>query len=99
MFQRRQVLYVLRGVLQNIYFLDRLKGVKIINKGKFELFYDHSKKTFETYELYKKPGVLNKIIAFLVTSALFISIFQFYLKLNKVLFSKLLKSVITEGRP
>ena len=34
--------------------------------------------------MYRKPGFLNKIIAFLVTSALFISIFQFYLKLNKV---------------
>ena len=74
---------------ENIYKKDNLSkngytGVKIINEGKFELFYDHNKKTFETYELYKKPGVLNKIIAFLVTSALFISIFQFYLKLNKV---------------
>ena len=77
------------GFNENIYKKDNLSkdgytGVKIINEGKFELFYDHNKKTFETYELYKKPGVLNKIIAFLVTSALFISIFQFYLKLNKV---------------
>ena len=77
------------GFNENIYKKDNLSkdgytGVKIINEGKFELFYDHNKKTFETYDLYKKPGVLNKIIAFLVTSALFISIFQFYLKLNKV---------------
>ena len=77
------------GFNENIYKKDNLSkdgytGVKIINEGEFELFYDHNKKTFETYELYKKPGVLNKIIAFLVTSALFISIFQFYLKLNKV---------------
>ena len=77
------------GFYQSIYKKDNLSkdgytGVKIINEGEFELFYDHNKKTFETYELYKKPGVLNKIIAFLVTSALFISIFQFYLKLNKV---------------
>ena len=74
---------------ENIYKKDNLSkdgyiGVNIINEGKFDLFYDHNKKTFETYELFKKPGVLNKIIAFLVTSALFISIFQFYLKLNKV---------------
>ena len=77
------------GFNESIYKKDNLSkdgytGVKIINEGEFELFYDHNKKTFETYELYKKPGVLNKIIAFLVTSALFISIFQFYLKLNKV---------------
>ena len=74
---------------ENIYKNDNLSkdgyiGVNIINEGKFDLFYDHNKKTFETYELFKKPGFLNKIIAFLVTSALFISIFQFYLKLNKV---------------
>ena len=74
---------------ENTYKKDNLSkdgyiGVNIINEGKFDLFYDHNEKTFETYELFKKPGVLNKIIAFLVTSALFISIFQFYLKLNKV---------------
>ena len=74
---------------ENIYEKDNLSkdgyiGVRIINEGKFEFFYNHNNKTFETYELFKKPGVLNKIIAFLVTSALFISIFQFYLKLNKV---------------
>ena len=78
------------GFNESIYKKDDLSkdgytGVKIINEGEFELFYDHNKKTFETYELYKKPGVLNKIIAFLVTSALFISIFQFYLKLNNCL--------------
>ena len=63
---------------------DGYIGIRMINESKFELFYDYNNKTFETYELYKKPGFLNKIIAFLVTSALFISIFQFYLKLNKV---------------
>ena len=77
------------GFNDNIFKKDNLSkdgytGINIINEGKFELFYNYDKKTFETYELYKKPGVLNKIIAFLVTSALFISIFQFYLKLNKV---------------
>ena len=77
------------GFNENIYKKENLSkdgytGIKIINEGKFELFYDYNKKTFETYDLYKKPGILNKIIAFLVTSALFISIFQFYLKLNKV---------------
>lgn len=73
----------------NIFKRDNLSkdghiGIRLINEEKFEFFFGHNKKTFETYELYKKPGVLNKIIAFLVTSALFISIFQFYLKLNKV---------------
>ena len=77
------------GLDENIYKKENLSkdgftGIKIIDEGKFELFNNYNNKTFETYELYKKPGVLNKIIAFLVTSALFISIFQFYLKLNKV---------------
>ena len=67
---------------------DGYTGLRLLNETKFEIFYDNNQKTsnlsFETYEIYKKPGVLNKIIAFLVTSALFISIFQFYLKLNKV---------------
>ena len=74
---------------ENIYKKENLSkdgytGIKLINEGKFELFYDYNNKVFETYELYRKPGILNTIIAFLVTSALFISIFQFYLKLNKV---------------
>tara|TARA_B100000886_G_scaffold29186_1_gene18456 strand:+ start:2585 stop:3844 length:1260 start_codon:yes stop_codon:yes gene_type:complete len=77
------------GFNDNIFKKDNLSkdgytGIRIINGSKFELFYDYNNRTFETYELYKKPGFLNKIIAFLVTSALFISIFQFYLKLNKV---------------
>jgi len=67
---------------------DGYTGLRLINDTKFEMFYDHNQKAtnsgFDTYEIYQKPGVLNKIIAFLVTSALFISIFQFYLKLNKV---------------
>lgn len=65
---------------------DGYTGLRLLNNNKFELYYDHSspKSSFNSYELYKKPGVLNKVIAFLVTSALFISIFQFYLKLNKV---------------
>ena len=65
---------------------DGFTGLRLLNNNKFELYYDHSlpKSSFNSYELYKKPGVLNKVIAFLVTSALFISIFQFYLKLNKV---------------
>ncbi|MDA9991738.1 TerB family tellurite resistance protein [Candidatus Marinimicrobia bacterium] len=65
---------------------DGFTGLRLLNNNKFELYYDHSlpMSSFNSYELYKKPGVLNKVIAFLVTSALFISIFQFYLKLNKV---------------
>ena len=67
---------------------DGYTGLRLLNETKFEMFYDYNQKTtnssFETYEIYQKPGVLNKIIALLVTSALFISIFQFYLKLNKV---------------
>ena len=67
---------------------DGYTGLRLIYDTKFEMFYGHNQKAtnsgFDTYEIYQKPGVLNKIIAFLVTSALFISIFQFYLKLNKV---------------
>ena len=63
---------------------DGYTGLRLLNETKFEMFYAHNNSSFDTYEIYRKPGVLNKIIAFLVTSALFISIFQFYLKLNKV---------------
>ena len=63
---------------------DGYAGLRLLNETKFEMFYSHNNSSFDTYEIYRKPGVLNKIIAFLVTSALFISIFQFYLKLNKV---------------
>ena len=66
---------------------DGYTALKILSDNKFQIYYDHQEKldsSVNTYELYKKPGILNKIIAFLVTSALFISIFQFYLKLNKV---------------
>ena len=61
--------------------------LKIFSDDKFQIYYDYQESTgspANTYELYKRPGILNKIIAFLVTSALFFSIFQFYLKLNKV---------------
>ncbi|MFL2995366.1 MAG: hypothetical protein ACJZ1Y_07105 [Candidatus Neomarinimicrobiota bacterium] len=63
---------------------DGYTGLRLLNETKFEIFYSHNYSSFDTYEIYRKPGVLYKIIAFLVTSALFISIFQFYLKLNKV---------------
>ena len=67
---------------------DGYTAVKILGDDQFQIYYDHqnpsSGSVISNYKLYKKPGVLNKIIAFLVTSALFISIFQFYLKLNKV---------------
>ena len=67
---------------------DGYTAVKILGNDQFQIYYDHqdpsSGSVISNYKLYKKPGVLNKIIAFLVTSALFISIFQFYLKLNKV---------------
>ena len=61
--------------------------LKTVNKSKFTLLYDHqlgSKSKIDTFNLYKEPGLLNKIIGALVASALLFSIFQFYLKLNKV---------------
>ena len=67
---------------------DGFTAIKILGDEQFQIYYDHqnasSGSIISNYKLYKRPGILNKIIAFLVTSALFISIFQFYLKLNKV---------------
>ena len=68
---------------------DGFTAIKILSNEQFQIYYDHqnhssSGSIISDYKLYKRPGILNKIIAFLVTSALFISIFQFYLKLNKV---------------
>ena len=67
---------------------DGFTAIKILGNEQFQIYYDHqnpsSGSIISNYKLYKRPGILNKIIAFLVTSALFISIFQFYLKLNKV---------------
>jgi len=61
--------------------------LNIKNDEVFELSYETitgNTEIFTTYTLYKKPGLLNKIIAALVASALLFSVFQFYLKLNKV---------------
>ena len=61
--------------------------LNIKNDEVFELSYKTitgNTEIFTTYTLYKKPGLLNKIIAALVASALLFSVFQFYLKLNKV---------------
>ena len=84
----------LRFSLENgKYIMENLSGdgftaIKILDNEQFQIYYDHqnpsSGSIISNYKLYKRPGILNKIIAFLVTSALFISIFQFYLKLNKV---------------
>ena len=67
---------------------DGFTAIKILGDEQFQIYYDQqnasSGSIISNYKLYKRPGILNKIIAFLVTSALFISIFQFYLKLNKV---------------
>ena len=61
--------------------------LKIVNSSKFTLLYNHqlsSNSKIDTFNLYKTPGLLNKIIGALVASALLFSVFQFYLKLNKV---------------
>ena len=66
---------------------DGYTALRVLTDGKFQVYYDHQQATgtsVNTYELYKRPGVLNKIIAALVASALLFSVFQFYLKLNKV---------------
>mgnify|MGYP001304365434 CR=1 FL=1 len=76
----------------NQYFMENISNdgstiLKVKNDEEFELFYESmigNTDTITTYKLYKKPGLLNKIIAALVASALLFSVFQFYLKLNKV---------------
>ena len=78
--------------LNGKYIMQNLSGdgytaLRVLSDGKFQVYYDHQDATgasVNTYELYKRPGVLNKIIAALVASALLFSVFQFYLKLNKV---------------
>jgi len=66
---------------------EALLNLNVIDEQNFQVsqnnpFEDSS--NIVRYKLYKKPGILNKIIAALVTSALLFSVFQFYLKLNKV---------------
>ena len=84
----------LRFILQNgKHKMDNLSGdgytaIKILGSDNFQIYYDHqdpsSGSVINNYKLYKRPGLLNKIIAALVASALLFSVFQFYLKLNKV---------------
>jgi hypothetical protein len=66
---------------------DGYTALNVLGEDKFQLNYDHQENTssqINTYVLYKRPGFLIKIIAALVASALMFSIFQFYLKINKV---------------
>jgi len=67
---------------------DGFTAIKILGNDQFQIYYDHqdpsSGSFIKNYKLYKRPGLLNKIIAALVASALLFSVFQFYLKLNKV---------------
>ena len=61
--------------------------IQVIDSENFKILHNQNTeniKPYSKYTLYKKPGFLNKIIAALVTSALLFSVFQFYLKLNKV---------------
>ena len=57
--------------------------LKVINSKTFEVL-DETGMQLGTYVLHKSPGLIKKLIAILVGSALFISIFQAYLKVNKV---------------
>jgi hypothetical protein len=61
--------------------------IQVIDSENFKILHNQNTeniKPYSKYTLYKKPGFLNKVIAALVTSALLFSLFQFYLKLNKV---------------
>ena len=61
--------------------------IQVIDSENFKILHNQNTeniKPYSKYTLYKKPGFLNKVIAALVTSALLFSVFQFYLKLNKV---------------
>lgn len=61
--------------------------IQVIDSENFKILHNQNTeniKPYSKYTLYKKPGFLRKVIAALVTSALLFSVFQFYLKLNKV---------------
>lgn len=84
--------YNFKANSENQFSMETISGdgrieLKVKNNEEFELFhvYDNDNSNMiSNYKIYKKPGFLNKIIAALVASALLFSIFQFYLKLNKV---------------
>ena len=77
---------------KNEYYMGNLSNdggtmIRVLGEEKFQISYvfnNENSAGVSTYVLYQKPGLLNKIIAALVTSALLFSVFQFYLKLNKV---------------
>jgi len=77
---------------ENTFYMENISEdggtvIQVLSTEKFQVHYDYNGKKsapVTTYVLYKRPGFLNKIIAALVTSALLFSVFQFYLKLNKV---------------
>lgn len=65
----------------------KLLELKLIDDENFQITHFNTStdsNNLTKYKLYKRPGILNKIIGALVTSALLFSVFQFYLKLNKV---------------
>jgi len=61
---------------------DNYFYIKIKGENRFGIF-DRDKE-IAGFTLYSKPSFFNKLIAILVGSALFISIFQAYLKVNKI---------------
>ena len=71
---------------------DHYYDIKVDNKEKFSLI-NRGNNQVATFTLYKRPSLLNKLIAILVGSALFISIFQAYLKLNKIWKRRKIKEV------
>ena len=65
-------------------FIDGYSTLKIINNETFEVHDKKSNKVLGKFKLYAKPGWFIKLIQILASVALFTSVFQAYLKVNKV---------------
>ena len=65
-------------------FIDGYSTLKIINNETFEVHDKKSNEVLGKFKLYAKPGWFIKLIQILASVALFTSVFQAYLKVNKV---------------
>ena len=65
-------------------FIDGYSTLKIINNQAFEVHDKKSNEVLGKYKLYAKPSWFLRLIQILASGALLISIFQAYLKVNKI---------------
>ena len=65
-------------------FIDGYSTLKIINNQTFEVHDKKSNEVLGKYKLYAKPSWFLRLIQILASGALLISIFQAYLKVNKI---------------